>query len=183
MMKRTFLILLIGMISLAVSAQTADSTLLKEVELLKKEVQKLQKSSYNHNALISKLKKTHQEDLQGVSGSLDENSKRITEIDSQLNELKASLDEHMSESGTRIDNLEKWTKQMAMIQFILFGVLFIILLVMIIVNRQRITKLFTKLETKVDNIKESMDVEFNQLQKKHEEDMAALKKNLEEKKK
>lgn len=182
-MKRTFLILLIGMISLAVSAQTADSTLLKEVELLKKEVQKLQKSSYNHNALISKLKKTHQEDLQGVSGSLDENSKRITEIDSQLNELKASLDEHMSESGTRIDNLEKWTKQMAMIQFILFGVLFIILLVMIIVNRQRITKLFTKLETKVDNIKESMDVEFNQLQKKHEEDMAALKKNLEEKKK
>lgn len=182
-MKRTFLILLIGTISLAVSAQTADSTLLKEVELLKKEVQKLQKSSYNHNALISKLKKTHQEDLQGVSGSLDENSKRITEIDSQLNELKASLDEHMSESGTRIDNLEKWTKQMAMIQFILFGVLFIILLVMIIVNRQRITKLFTKLETKVDNIKESMDVEFNQLQKKHEEDMAALKKNLEEKKK
>jgi uncharacterized protein YoxC len=176
MMKRIFLILLIGMISLAVSAQTADSTLLKEVELLKKEVQKLQKSSYNHNALISKLKKTHQEDLQGVSGSLDENSKRITEIDSQLNELKASLDEHMSESGTRIDNLEKWTKQMAMIQFILFGVLFIILLVMIIVNRQRITKLFT-------NIKEIMDIEFSQLQKKHEEDMAALKKNLEEKKK
>ena len=182
MMKRTFLILLIGMISLAVSAQTADSTLLKEVELLKKEVQKLQKSSYNHNAMLSKLKKTHQEDLEGVSGSLDENSKRITEIDSQLNELKALLDEHVNESGTRIDNLEKWTKQIAMIQFILFGVLFIILLVLIIVNRQRNTKLFTKLEAKVDKIKESMDVEFNQLQKKHEEDMAALKKNLEEKK-
>lgn len=182
-MKRIFLILFIGMISVAVSAQTADSILIEEVNALKKELQKLQKSSYNHNALISKLKKTHQEDLKGVSESLDENAEKIAVVDSQLTELKVSLEEHMNVSGTRLDNLENWTKQMAMIQFILLGVLFIILLIMIIMNRSKITKMFTKLEATVDRLKESMNVELRQLQKKHEEDMATLKKNLEEKKK
>lgn len=182
-MKRISLILLIGMIGFAVSAQTADSTLIEEVKVLKKEVQKLQKSGNNHNAQISKLKKAHQEDLKSVSGSLDENSKKITVIDSKLNELEASLDEHVNSSATRFDNLEKWTKQIAMIQFILFGLLFIILLIMVIVNRQKITKAFTKLEAKVDNVSESLNAELNKLQKKHEEDLAALKKDLDDKKK
>jgi biopolymer transport protein ExbB/TolQ len=182
-MKRIFLILLIGIISLAVSAQTADSTLIKEVKLLKKEVQKLQKSGNNHNAMISKLKKAHQEDMKGVSVSLEENSKKIAAIDSRLNELKASLDEHINSSGTRLDNLEKWTKQMVMIQFILLGVLFIILLIMIIVNRQKITKAFTTLEAKVDNEKENLHAEVSKLLSKHEEDMKALKDELNKKNK
>jgi len=129
--------------------------------------------------MISKLKKTHQEDLERVSAELNENGERIAAIDSKLNELKATLDEHMSSSGERIDALAKWTKQIVLILFILLGVLFIILLVLIIINRQRIKKEFVKLEAKVDNVKKNMEVELNQFMKKHEDDLTALKKDLE----
>jgi len=178
-MKKIFLPLLSGLFCLAVSAQTTDSTLIKEVEFMKKEITELKRSGYNHNAMISKLKKTHQEDLESVSAELNENAEKIAAIDSKLNELKAALDEHMSSSGERIDALEKWTKQMVLILFILLGVLFIILLVLIITNRQRIKKEFIKLEAKMDNVKENMEVELNQLMKKHEDDLTALKKDLE----
>jgi len=183
MMKKIFLLLLSGLFCLAVSAQTTDSTLIKEIEFIKKEITELKRSGYNHNAMISKLKKTHQEDMESVSAKLNENSEKNAAADSRLNELKAALDEHMNSSGARIDALEKWTKQMVLIQFILLGILFIILLILIITNRQRIKKEFIKLETKVDNVKESMEVELNQLMKKHEDDLTAIKKDLEDKKK
>lgn len=177
------LILLAGLICSAVLAQQADTILIKEVKALRTDITKLQKSTKSLSSQLSTLKKAHQEDLKSISGDLDEKSEKIAAIDSRLNELKASLDEHMNASGTKLDNLEKWTKQMAMIQFILFGVLFLILLVLIIVNRQKINKSFINLESKVDNMKESLNLEINQLLNKHEEDIKALKKDLESKKK
>jgi len=181
-MKRLFLIMLSGLFCLAVYGQTTDSTLIEELKALKKEVVKLQKSSNNHNALLSKLRKTHQDDLKGVEADMNENSEKIAGIDSKQNELEVTLNEHMKSSGERIDTLSKWTKQMVMIQFILFGVLFIVLLILVITNRQKIKNEFIKLEAKVDNVKNNLDIELKQLQKKHEEDLATLKKDLEEKK-
>ena len=53
-----------------------------------------------------------------------------------------------------------------------------ILLVLIITNRGSIKRANLKLEAKVDNNKEAIDLKFKEVLKKHEEDLAALKASI-----
>jgi len=182
-MKKAMLILFLGLFSFALSAQTTDSLLVKEVEQMKKEISNLKKANSSLKAQISKLKTAFKEDVDEISGNLDDANNKVSANEAQINAVSGDLSNQIGEVKTTSDDLGQWSKKMFMILFVVFGVLFLVLLVFTILNRSRINKNYLKLDAKVDNVSEKFALELKELETKHNEDLDALKKELQEKKK
>jgi len=89
----------------------------------------------------------------------------------EMAQVRQSLDE-------RISAVEAWSKQMVMILFIVFGLLFVVLLIMVILNRSAVNRSFIKLDAKVDNVKEDHALAHKELEKKYMEEIEALRKEI-----
>jgi len=177
-MKKLIVILIVCMIGLSVTAQVSDSILIQE---LKKEVKMLKKEAKSLKYQVITLKKNHQEDQEKIKTALDENAGKVGDLKSELEGTSGALAEHQQSSEERISALEAWTKEMLMILIILFGVLFLVLLILVLLNRSAVKKTFIKLEAKVENVKEDHALAHQELEKKYMAELEQLKKELGEK--
>ncbi|MBL7110989.1 MAG: hypothetical protein ISS19_03490 [Bacteroidales bacterium] len=178
-MKKLIVILIVCMVGLNVSAQMPDSVLIQE---LKKEVKMLKKEAKGLKYQVSTLKKQHQEDLEKIKTSLDENAGKVGDLKNELDGTNGALAEHQQSSDERIGVLEAWTKKMLMILIIMFGILFIVLLILVLMNRSAVKKNFIKLEAKVENVKEEHSIAHKELEKKYLAELEELKKGFADKK-
>jgi hypothetical protein len=182
-MKRISVSFLVIMFTLGSYAQESDSLLLLKVESLGRDLQALKKKNKQLTSRVYSLQKAHEKDQQAANEKFaaagEARKKNSTRLDEQEAAMKAS-EESTDES---ISVLGDWTRQVLMILAIVFSVLFLILLILIITNRRRIEKEYTKLESKVDNTKESIELDIKEVLKRHEDDITALKSLVEKEKK
>lgn len=179
MMKKIIVALIVLLITLSISAQENDSILLEEVKSLKKELGLLKKKDRSLQSQIYQQKKAFEkafekalknveQEFAARDESLGKNSARTSELEQVLK---------VSEEKARTDRTEmaEWTKKMMMILVMVALLFFIVLLILVITNRRRIEKDYLKLEAKVENTREAIDMEIKNILKKHEEDITALK--------
>ena len=175
MMKKIIVALIVLLITLSMSAQENDSILLEEVKSLKKELgllkkkdRSLQSQIYQHKKAFEKAVKDVEQEFAARDESLGKNSARTSELEQAL-----KVSEEKAQSSRT--EMAEWTKKMMMILVIVALLLFIVLLILVITNRRRIEKDYLKLEAKVENTREAIDMEIKNILKKHEEDITALK--------
>ncbi len=181
-MKRLILFSLLSFSAVACFAQVLDSTYIEQVEQLKREVAALKKSVKQLKNRDSNLAAKHKEDIEELSLKISESSTAVSDLGSEIETVRTTLEEHQKNSEDRFAANEKWIRQMILILIIVFGVLFLLLLIFVFINRSKINKAYIKLDAKVDNIKGAIELKINQLQKTHEDDLADIKKKIEEKK-
>jgi len=123
---------------------------------------------------------------EAIDEAMDEtekNSQSVEEINEKVSELGVQVDKNREDAVLERETLGEWIKNMLVILVIVFLVLFTILLVLIITNRNRLSKDYLKLEAKVDNTKDAIDIKMKDVLKKHEEDLATLQAIIEKGKK
>ncbi|MFC2115321.1 hypothetical protein ACFLTU_02535 [Bacteroidota bacterium] len=154
-----------------------DSIFLEEVSSLKKELGLLKKKDKSLQSKIYQLQKAQQKNLAeaeeafaATDETMEKNSIRTSGLEEALKVSEEKAQENRNE-------IAAWAKKMFMILTIFIIVLFIVLLIFAITNRMRLEKGYKKLEAKVENTKEAFDIEINKVLKKHEEDIAKLKKS------
>lgn len=182
-MKRHLAILAGLLIALCLSAQENDSILLERTDMLKKEITVLQKKTRSLQAQLYKIQKEHKSDMQGVKDKIASLNAGLEETKAAIADLNKALQESEESAVQGLAVMGDWTRKTIAILAVVLGILFIILLLMVITNRSRIQKEYLKLEAKVDNSREALQVELNAALKKHEEDMVALKAQIEKDKK
>lgn len=182
-MKKFSITLVILSFTLCMSAQDSDSILLERTDMLKKEISSLNKKNNSLQAQINKIQKAHAADMQGAkdeiaaaNGAIKENSAAVAGLEKAVQESEDSAVEGLAVLGD-------WTKKILTVLAILLCALFIILLILVITNRNRIRNEYLKLESRVDNVMESVEVELKNALKKQHEDMAALKAEIQKGKK
>jgi uncharacterized protein YoxC len=174
-MKKLIVFLIVCLAGLSISAQVPDSVMIQE---LQKEVKMLKKQTKSLKYQINTLKKQHQEDLEKTKTALDENAGKVGGLMSELDGTNETLAGHQQQSEDRFAALEAWTKQMVMILFIVFGVLFVVLLVLVLLNRSAVKKNFTKLEAKVENVKEEHALAHKELEKNFFDELEQVKNEI-----
>ena len=115
--------------------------------------------------------------LEDAMAKTSENLEAIESTNAGLSKIEQVVEENKNQADQEREILGAWAKKMLMILGIVFLVLFVILLVLI-TNRGSIKRANLKLEAKVDNNKEAIDLKFKEVLKKHEEDLAALKASI-----
>ncbi len=95
---------------------------------------------------------------------------------SELVGAESALAEHQQSSYDRIGILEVWTNKKKMILIIIFGMLFAILLILVLLTRSAVKKSFLKLEARVENIKEEHAIAHKELEKKYLAEIEEMKK-------
>jgi hypothetical protein len=174
-MKRTILSLLILVFTMGLFAQETDSLLLEKVNMLKSELTLIKKKNKSLQAHIYKLQKAHAKDLEETEKKFVTAENTLQKYEQMLAELDQSIKDSEENTLESVTVLGEWTKKMHMILAISVALLFIVLLILIITNRRGIKRDIVKLEDKVDNTKEAVDIEIKDMLKRYEEDIAALK--------
>lgn len=182
-MKKIVLSLLILVFTLSLSAQQTDSVLLEKVNMLKKELTLLKKKNKSLQSQIYKMKKAHANDMEEAEKKFAAADDGIRKSELMLAELNQALKDSEESSLESITILGEWTKKTIMIIAIVAVLLFLLLLLLIITNRRRIEGDYVKLEAKVDNAREAIDLEIKDVLKRYEEDITALKAVVEKGKK
>ncbi len=182
-MKRLFSLVLILSFALGVSAQDNDSILLERTDMLKKEIGILKKKNKSLQAQIFKMQKAHKADMLVTKDEFAAANAEIEETNAALVGLKQALLESEESTLEGLAVMGDWTKKVFTILGIALCVLFIVLLILVISNRSRIRNDYLKLEAKVDNARESVEQDLKEVLRKHEEDMLALKAEIENGKK
>ncbi len=182
-MKRHFVILALLLFALCLSAQDNDSILLERTDMLKKEIGILKKNTRSLQVQINKIQKAHKADMQDTEAAVASLNAGIEETRKAIAELEKAVQKSEESSLEGLAVLGDWTKKMITVLAIVLCILFILLLIMVITSRSRLRKDFLKLEARVENVKESMEVKLNEALKKHEEDMLALTAQIEKGKK
>jgi len=139
----------------------------------------LKKKNRSLQAQIYKMQNAHKADIQGLKDEIAAANAEIEETMTATGGLEVALQESEESTLEGLTVLGDWSKKVITILAIVLCVLFIILLILVISNRSRIQKDFLKLEAKVDNTKESVEQDLKEAMKKHEEDMLALKAQIE----
>ena len=173
--KKLIVLFIVCLAGMSISAQVPDSVLIQD---LQKEVEMLQKQARSLKYQVSNLKKQHQEDLEKTKTALDENTGKVGGLKTEIDGTNETLAGHQEQSDERFSALEAWTKQMVMILFIVFGVLFLVLLILVLLNRSAVKKSFIKLEAKVDNVKEEHALAHQELEKKYLAELEEVKKQI-----
>lgn len=182
-MKKILISLIVVAVVTGLSAQDTDSLLLVKFEMLKKELVVLKKNNKTLQARIYTLKNSHARDIQEIKETLEASEKSLQQIEQKIEGLTGEIQQAEASSMEGISTLGAWTKKMIMILTIAVAVLFLVLLVLVITNRRRIEGDYRKLEAKVDNTKEAIDLEIKDVLKRHEEDIVALKAGADKNKK
>ena len=182
-MKKILIASVILTFSLSLWAQQSDSILLERVDMLKKEVSSLKKQNQNLQAKISRLQKAHQSDLKETNKKFTDADAVTQKISSRIDDLEQSLKESEEKTLESLTVLGDWTKKTILIVAILVVVLFLIVLIFVLANRSKILRNYNKLEAKVDNTRENLEKELNNVLKRNEEDITALKALIEKDKK
>ncbi|MCK4745892.1 MAG: hypothetical protein KAT15_02605 [Bacteroidales bacterium] len=182
-MKRIVLSLLIIVLTLSLSAQDTDSLLLEKVNMLKKELTVIKKKNKSLQAQIYKLQKMHAKDLEESEKKFATAEEVHQKYELMLTELDQAIKDSEENTLESMTVLGEWTKKMIMILTIVAAILFLVLLILVITNRRRIEGDYKKLEAKVDNTKEAIDLEIKDMLKRHAEDITALKAVVEKGKK
>jgi len=178
-MKRLLSLRVILSFAFTLFAQENDSILLARTDMLKKEIGMLKKKNRSLQAQIYKMQNAHKADIQGLKDEIAAANAEIEETMTATGGLEVALQESEESTLEGLTVLGDWSKKVITILAIVLCVLFIILLILVISNRSRIQKDFLKLEAKVDNTKESVEQDLKEAMKKHEEDMLALKAQIE----
>ena len=177
----SFVVILIFCSGLA--AQETDSVMLEKVMKLKTEVSKLKSGQKKLSSRITASNKKTDAALDETVEKISGNKDAIGEVDAGLSALEAAVETNRMEGAEERTALGGWAKKMLMILGIISLVLILVLLVLIITNRSRISKDYLKLDAKVDNTRNAIEVEIRDVLKKHEEDIAALKAAIDKAKK
>jgi len=167
----------------SLGAQETDSVMLEKVLQLKSDVSKLKTGQNNLNSKIITSNKNQDVALEETRTAVSENQQAIQAANTKISELNQLVEANKNQTDEERETLAAWVKQMLMIMGIIFLVLFAILLVLIITNRSRINREYVKLEAKVDNTREDIQVKIRDVLKKHEDDLAALKASVDKGKK
>jgi hypothetical protein len=178
-MKRIFISLIVLVFTLGLWAQENDSILLERVDVLKKELGVLNKKQRNLQYKLNLLKVAHEKDLQETESAFTVVDESIESNAAKANELDQALKDSEEKTLESLTILGEWTKKAIMILAIAALVLIIVLLILIVTNRRRIEKDYAKLEAKVDNTKEALEIEIRDMLRKHEEEISALKSAVE----
>ena len=182
-MKRLLALLVILSFALGISAQDNDSILLERTDVLKQEIGILKRKSKSLQAQIYKMQNAHKTDMQLAKDEIAAANAEIEKTNANLGGLEKALQESEESALEGLAVLGDWTKKVLSILGIVLCVLFIVLLIMVITNRSRIQKDYLKLEAKVDNAREAVEKDLKEALRKHEEDMLALKAQIEKGKK
>ena len=177
----SFVVILIFCSGLA--AQETDSVMLEKVMKLKTEVSKLKSGQKKMSSRISASGKKADAAIEETVEKINGNKEALGKVDAGLSALEMVVETNKKEAVEERTVLGDWAKKMLMILGIIFLVLILVLLVLIITNRNRINKDYLKLEAKVDNTRNAIEVEIKDVLKKHEEDLAALKASIDKAKK
>ena len=182
-MKSFASLLFILCFCLSITAQERDSILVQDVEKLKKNVNSLKTSQKKLNSKLVSASKKQSTALEETSSAVAQNQKDIEEANARTSELGQRMDQKLAEANDSRTSLADWTRQMITILALVFLALLIVLLVLIITNRSRTSKAFRKLEAKLDNTKETLETEIRDVLSRHEEDLAALRSDIDKNKK
>ncbi len=182
-MKRIILSLMALLLTLGISAQTNDSILIEKMDNLKKEIVLLKKKQKSLQSQVYQLQKAHKTDLQQAEEKFASTDEALEACNARITELEDALKTSKENTLESITVLGSWTKKVIMILGIILLALFIVLLILVITNRTRIEKDYMKLEAKVDNTKEAVELEVKEMTKRYEEDITALKALVEKGKK
>jgi len=182
-MKRLLALLVILSFVLCLSAQDNDSILLERTDMLKKEIGILKKKNKSLQAQIYKMQNAHKADMQVAKEEIAAANAEIEEANAALGGLEKELQKSEESIQEGMTMLGDWTRKVLTILGIALCVLFIVLLILVITNRGRIQKDYLKLEAKVDNTRDSLEQDLKEVLSKHEEDMAALKAEIQKGKK
>jgi len=182
-MKRIIFSLFILLFFLGISAQESDSILLEKVDILKKELGTLQKKNKSLQYRIYKLQKAHQTDVEEVTKKLEAADEALEKNNTDISRLAEDLEASEKNAVESLTVLGEWTKKMIMIFALIALVLILVLFILVITNRRRIERDYKKLEAKVDNTKEAIDLEIKNVLMRHEGDITALKDAIEKGKK
>jgi Na+-transporting methylmalonyl-CoA/oxaloacetate decarboxylase gamma subunit len=177
----SFVVILVFCTGLA--AQETDSVMLEKVMKLKTEVSKLKAGQKKLNAKVWASSKETDAALEETAEKITGNKEAIDQLKADLSGLEKTVGANRQEAGEERTALGDWAKKMLMILGVIFLVLILVLLVLIITNRSRINKDYLKLEAKVDNTRDSIEVEIRDVLKKHEDDLASLKAAIDKAKK
>ena len=177
-MKQLISILILCLVGLHISAQDPDSVLLQE---LKQEVSMLRKQNKSLKYQVNSIKKQHQEDLEKLKMAMDENAMNTEDLKGKLDIYNDALAKHQQASDERFGTIESWSKKMVTILFILSGVLFIVLLILVLINRSAVNKSFIKLDAKVDNVKNEHELAHKELENKYMEELEKLRNEISKK--
>lgn len=174
-MKRIVLSFLALIFTLSLTAQLNDTILLEQVESLKKELSSVKKKHNSLQSRVYQLQKAHEKDLGEASSRISSLEKELQSSNNRISEQQEALKVSEENTAEGLKILGEWTKKVILIVGIVALVLFIILLILIITNRRKIEDKYTKLEAKVDNTKDAIELELKEVLKKHEDDITALK--------
>jgi hypothetical protein len=182
-MKKITVSLFILVFTLGLCAQQTDSILLERVDKLKKEVSLLKNKNRSLQSQVYSLKKAHAEDAGKVEEKFTATDEALQKGDARDDDLEKSIQASEDKSLESITMLGDWTKKVVVILAVVLVVLFLVLLILAITGRSRTGKEMKKLEAKVDKAKESIDLEVKEAIKKLEDQISALKEEIEKGKK
>ena len=178
-MKRIITVLISLVVCLAVSAQVPDTLLVKQVKHLEKQAQKLQNSNWSLQKKVKQL----EENTDLIKKELEQGRASFEKAGQELEAVKTSLSQHQADSDTRFTSLEKWSKSTMLWLIIILGALVVVLLVLCLVNRNKMHAGMMKLEAKVDNTRDALELEIKEVKKIHDTDLEGIKKAIDELKK
>jgi peptidoglycan hydrolase CwlO-like protein len=178
-MKRIITVLISMVVCLAVSAQVPDTLLVKQVKSLEKQAKKLQNSNWSLQKKVKQL----EENTDLIKKEMEQGRASFEKAGQELEAVKTSLSQHQTDSDTRFASLEKWSKSTMLWLIIILGVLAIALLVLYLVSRSKMNTGMTKLEAKVDNMRDALELEIKEVKKTHDTDLEGIKKAVDELKK
>jgi len=184
-MKHKLMVLVISCISVSMLAQVesmtglADSVMIEKVADLEKQVSKLKNSSWS----LQKKLNQHEEQLNSLKEGIEQGKLSTEQANQAIEQLKSDLASHQAGTEERFASNEDRVKKMFLWMIIILGALFLVVLILSIVNRRRINEDYLKLEAKVDNTREAIELEVKEVLKNHEKDMEEIKAAIEELKK
>lgn len=177
----SFMIVLFFCTGLA--AQVADSVMQEEVMKLKTEVSGLKSAHSKLNSKMAASSRKTNASVEELRNQTEANLKASEGNAAGISSLQQALDDHRTQAAGEQESFGSWVKQMFMIIGIAFLVLFLVLLMLVIINRRRINRDYLKLEAKVENTKEAIETEIRDVLKRHEEDLSSIKASMEKGKK
>ena len=182
-MKRIVVSLLVLLFTLSLSAQETDSILLEKVDMLKKELAVLQKKNKSLQGQVYKLQKGHVKDMDDAEKRFAASDEALQKYELRIAELTQAQKTSEERSLESVTILGEWTKKMIIILAIVSLALILVLLILILTIRRRIDSDYGKLEAKVDNTREDINLEIKNVLKRLEEEISALKTVVEKGKK
>ncbi len=159
---------------LGAGAQESDSVILDAVRNLENEISSLKTGQRRLSSQLVSSSRDQAAALEETNAAVTENRQAIGETEAKVSALEQVVERNKGQADEEREILAGWTRQMLIILAAVFVVLLVILLILIIINRGRIKKDYLKLEAKVDNTRDALELEIKNVMKKHEDDIAAL---------